>query len=629
MQNYYEILSVDPDCSEDDLKKAYRKLALLWHPDKHANEDTEKQNLATETFKRIQNAYSVLSDAADRSWYDRHKNDVTGDGEESIGLVDIFKYFSTTVYENFSDSEQGFYAVYSSVFSRIYEEERKYFDKESGSTWLESDAPPPVFGSSSSSPGEFLPFYSYWTTYSSKMHFCWVESFDSRDGRNRSERRYMEKENEGARRSARKKRTDDIHSLAEFIMKRDKRYIAYQIDLQRKAEEAEAKRKVAAMDMQAALAKKRIENAELMRIELEKREAEIAESGSFRLADFDDELDKRRRNKKGSDGATRTVRTSQLPTSQMETSMKSTKKQNVTQLNEQNQTREEGGKDKDYGNKNHTKSEVNSKVDDLEGAEEVDEKEEEEEEEEEEVVEILSCEVCHKFFKSEASMKNHLSSKKHIAAMVTTTHDEDRNDEEEEEEEEEGGDDDEDDKQDVIKDDNKSLSKNDPKHAQSSNKKASGNVDEEKKKPKLNKTQLRLLRKKTEASLSSAAGAVKLHGDIEQAEVEPAGLDVKSFIRGKLTTSSHVIGGAKGVPMAAVAYKETLAAKLHQGLECRACKQVFDTRNELFSHIKVTGHVVVSDDLLDAIGERGLGGGGGSGGKAAARKLKGRAKRLE
>jgi hypothetical protein len=145
------------------------------------------------------------------------------------------------------------------------------------------------------------------------------------------------------------------------------------------------------------------------------------------------------------------------------------------------------------------------------------------------------------------------------------------------------------------------------------------------------------LRKKNEAATSSSAsasagaatGAGKLTGDIESLEVEPAGYDVKSFIRGRLTPSS-VIGGAKGVPMAAVAYKETLATKLHQGLECKACKQVFDTRNELFSHIKTTGHVVVSEsDLLDAIGERGLGGGGGSGGKAAARKLKGRAKRLE
>ena len=605
--NYYEILGVSQDCNEDELKKAYRKLALLWHPDKHANEDTEKQNLATETFKRIQNAYSVLSDAADRSWYDRHKNDVTEEGEESIGLVDIFKYFSTAVYENYSDSEHGFYAVYSSVFTRIYEEERKYFDKENGDLWLDVDAPP-TFGSSSSTPGVFLPFYSYWTSYSSRMHFCWVESFDSREGRNRSERRYMEKENEGARRSARRKRTDDIHSLAEFVMKRDKRYAAYQIDLQRKADEADAKRKLAAVDMQAALAKKRIENAEQMRIELEKREAEIAESGSFRLADFDDDLDTRRKGKKGNGGATRTVRTSQLPTSDMETSTKTTIMKN-TILHQ---------KEEEHRVKNDENREANDMNDKKEDEEEGEEEEEEgeEEEEEEEVVEILSCEVCHKFFKSEASMKNHLSSKKHLAAMPAV---------------EEGGEGGEDNK---INED-KLVPKHDQNPAAKTNKKT--HTDEEEiKKPKLNKTQLRLLRKKNEAATSSSAsagaatGAGKLAGDIESSEVEPAGYDVKSFIRGRLTPSS-VIGGAKGVPMAAVAYKETLATKLHQGLECKACKQVFDTRNELFSHIKSTGHVVVSEseDLLDAIGERGLGGGGGSGGKAAARKLKGRAKRLE
>jgi len=608
--NYYEILGVSHDCNEDELKKAYRKLALLWHPDKHANEDTEKQNLATETFKRIQNAYSVLSDAADRSWYDRHKNDVTEEGEESIGLVDIFKYFSTAVYENYSDSEHGFYAVYSSVFTRIYEEERKYFDKENGDLWLDVDAPP-TFGSSSSAPGAFLPFYSYWTSYSSRMHFCWVESFDSREGRNRSERRYMEKENEGARRSARRKRTDDIHSLAEFVMKRDKRYAAYQIDLQRKADEADAKRKLAAVDMQAALAKKRIENAEQMRIELEKREAEIAESGSFRLADFDDDLDTRRKGKKGNGGATRTVRTSQLPTSDMETSTKTTIMKNT--IHHQ--------KEEEHRVKNDENREANDVNDDKEDEEEGEEEEEEgeEEEEEEEVVEILSCEVCHKFFKSEASMKNHLSSKKHLAAMPSV---------EEREGEGEGGEDN------KINEDTLAP-KRDQNPAAKTNKKT--HTDEEEiKKPKLNKTQLRLLRKKNEAATSSSAsagaatGAGKLAGDIESSEVEPAGYDVKSFIRGRLTPSS-VIGGAKGVPMAAVAYKETLTTKLHQGLECKACKQVFDTRNELFSHIKTTGHVVVSEseDLLDAIGERGLGGGGGSGGKAAARKLKGRAKRLE
>ena len=627
MSNYYEILGVQSDCSEDELKKAYRKLALLWHPDKHANEDVDKQHIATETFKRIQNAYSILSDAADRSWYDRHKNDITGKDEESIGLVDIFNYFSTSVYENYTDTEQGFYTVYSSVFTRIFEEEKKYFDKEIGINITELELPP-TFGISTSSSSVFLLFYSYWSSYSSHMHFCWVESFDSRDGRNRSERRFMEKENEVTRRLARRKRTDDIHSLTEFVMKRDKRYIAYQIDLLKKAEEAETKRKNAIADLQASLAKKRIENAEQMQLELERREAEISKAGSFRLADFDDDLKNRGGKRKGNTSATRTIRTSQLPTSDIESTI--TRKKHIdVYLQTGNNIEEEVGDEEKETNEDE---------------------EEEEEEDEEDVLEVLTCDVCHKFFKSEASMKNHLLSKKHLAAMAMhqgphKTLDMSRVTLEESVDKDEKCQDESSTQKKNEKDDNDNDNESTPNHLEPnilSKKKSSsssggggGGEVEETKKPKLNKTQLRLLRKKNEAAAATllpGGGKGKQLGttDTTSSELEPTGTDVKSFIRGKLSVSS-VIGGSKGIPMAAVAYKETLASKLHQGLECRACKLVFDSRSELFSHVKATGHSVVKDDedLLDAIDERGLGGGGGSGGKAAARKLKGRAKRID
>jgi DnaJ-class molecular chaperone len=67
-QDYYAVLGVARDASGEDIKKAYRKLALRWHPDRHAE---DKRAEAEAKFKRIAEAYEVLSDADKRSRYDR------------------------------------------------------------------------------------------------------------------------------------------------------------------------------------------------------------------------------------------------------------------------------------------------------------------------------------------------------------------------------------------------------------------------------------------------------------------------------------------------------------------------------------------------------------------------------
>ncbi|XP_053559457.1 dnaJ homolog subfamily B member 14 [Bombina bombina] len=68
-KNYYEVLGVSKDAGDEDLKKAYRKLALKFHPDKNQAPG------ATEAFKKIGNAYAVLSNPEKRRQYDLTGNE--------------------------------------------------------------------------------------------------------------------------------------------------------------------------------------------------------------------------------------------------------------------------------------------------------------------------------------------------------------------------------------------------------------------------------------------------------------------------------------------------------------------------------------------------------------------------
>ena len=76
MVDYYEILEISKDASENDIKKAYRKQALKWHPDK--NPDNKEE--AEAKFKSISEAYEVLSDKEKRSVYDRYGKEGLSNG---------------------------------------------------------------------------------------------------------------------------------------------------------------------------------------------------------------------------------------------------------------------------------------------------------------------------------------------------------------------------------------------------------------------------------------------------------------------------------------------------------------------------------------------------------------------
>ncbi|GFZ03653.1 DNAJ heat shock family protein [Actinidia rufa] len=75
--DYYNILKVNRNASDDDLKKAYRRLAMIWHPDKNPSSKRE----AEAKFKQISESYDVLSDPQKRQIYDLYGEEALKSGQ--------------------------------------------------------------------------------------------------------------------------------------------------------------------------------------------------------------------------------------------------------------------------------------------------------------------------------------------------------------------------------------------------------------------------------------------------------------------------------------------------------------------------------------------------------------------
>ncbi|EFX89495.1 hypothetical protein DAPPUDRAFT_95209 [Daphnia pulex] len=79
-KDYYKILGVDRNANDDEIKKAYKKRALVHHPDRHSSATEEEKKEQEKKFKELGEAYGILSDPKKKSRYDNGHDIDDNDG---------------------------------------------------------------------------------------------------------------------------------------------------------------------------------------------------------------------------------------------------------------------------------------------------------------------------------------------------------------------------------------------------------------------------------------------------------------------------------------------------------------------------------------------------------------------
>ncbi len=98
-RDYYEVLGVNKTASDAEIKSAYKKMAIKYHPDRQAGKSEEEKKAAEEKFKEAAEAYDVLRDPQKRQQYDQfgfngpQGNGFGGFSSESMNMDDIFNMF--------------------------------------------------------------------------------------------------------------------------------------------------------------------------------------------------------------------------------------------------------------------------------------------------------------------------------------------------------------------------------------------------------------------------------------------------------------------------------------------------------------------------------------------------------
>lgn len=195
-KNLYAILGVSENCSDDDVKKAYRKMVLENHPDKVGHlEESEREKKRTD-FLRIQESFEVLSTERSRRMYDSSRpSDDTIPSEKSITC------------------DEDFYKLFGDAFRR-------------NSRWS-TRRPVPELGAADDTRATVDRFYSFWYSFETWRDFAHHDEHDLSQAEHRDERRWMEVQNGRARKKRDQEEVSRIRRLVDLSYKLDPRIRAW------------------------------------------------------------------------------------------------------------------------------------------------------------------------------------------------------------------------------------------------------------------------------------------------------------------------------------------------------------------------------------------------------------------
>lgn len=261
---YYEVLEIPKKATYEDIRKAYKTKSLQYHPDKNYGNQEE----ASRKFQEVNNAYSVLSNADERAWYDAHREQIlygAEDGDDP-NEVDLFSFFTSSCYSGFADEDSNsFYSVYADLFATLRNTE---VDCDDRGKQL------PHFGNSTTPWSDVQKFYAAWKNFSSFRNFAWKDEYKVNEIDDRYSRRAADRINIKARNAAKKEYVNNVRELAQFAYRRDPRVVT---EMERQKEEEEEKRREKEQKEEERIRRRQAANEKLWADAAEREEQEEAE----------------------------------------------------------------------------------------------------------------------------------------------------------------------------------------------------------------------------------------------------------------------------------------------------------------------------------------------------------------